>query len=483
MVNEQMKNSKGFAIRVDYVCANTRLEKDIEKRPFVHFLGGNIISGDPFIRYANDAGEQVVDVDTSCLIKELESHAAKYKGQSEELCAHFVLSLAAGETLSKKDLLESARHYMNEMGYGRGSKWFAVVHYDTDNVHIHIVACRAQLIHSDMSPDGRPRHPQFSVVKDSNSYKKGWEACREIEQKFGLQSVENPDQCFGKNGDLFKRGSDQSKILRGIIGDVWKEGKPKTFSDLVMRLNQKGVSVQAVTESKTDGLIKGVLFKLDRPDGRWISGSKLKATRLTFDKLIEKEGINYSPYRDNSLLGLPTHAYTLVKNATPPAPTATVLSTNSALLRVYVNIPANSSSLSSFVKNKGRMYGIFSDSSGMYLGFNAIFKFNFSSKTKKEIKEAIETEWVMKLIKDLMKMLMDAFDFIFHPLHVQVEAIASDDGLTDTALRLNIPVHLDADTLYEQHSAMENAVDEQVENQMLYLSNILLQNDQPALER
>ncbi|SDI76151.1 relaxase/mobilization nuclease domain-containing protein [Pseudomonas panipatensis] len=481
MIGEQLKKSKGFFQRVDYVCAS--LERDKEKRPFVQFLGGNIISGDPFTRYTNEAGEQVVDVGTSNLIFELENHAAKYKGQSEELCVHFVLSLAPGETLGQKDLLESARHYMNALGYGKGSKWFSVVHYDTDSIHVHIVACRAQMIHSDMSPDGRSRPPKFSVVKDSNSYQKGWEACREIEQRFGLQVVDNPDECFGKDGDLFKRGSDQSKILRGIIGDVWKEGKPKTFSDLVMRLNQKGVSVQALTESKTDGLIKGVLFKLDRPDGRWISGSKLKATRLTFDKLIEKEGINYSPARDNALLGLPTHAYTLVRNVTPTVPVATASNSHSALMRVYVNIPSNSNRLSSFVKNKGRMYGVFSDGSGMYLGFNAIFKLNFTSKTKKEAKEAIEAEQLARLIKSLVKMVRDALDELFYLLLVKVEIIESDFLLTDTALRLNIPVVLDSETLFEQHSCMEDAVDRQVESQMLYLSNILLPNNQPALER
>lgn len=480
MINEQLEYSEGFVIRTNYVCAG--LEKDVEKRLFVHFLGGNIVARDPFTRYTNEAGELVVEVDTSALIAELDSHGSKYKGTSKELCAHYVLSLAAGEDLSKKDLLESARHYMKALGYGKGAKWFAVAHYDTDNVHVHIVACRAQLVHSDVSPDGRPRSPQFSIVKDSNSYQKGWGACREIEQKFGLQVVENPDQCFGMNGDLFKRGSDQSKILRGIIGDVWKEGKPKTFTDLVMRLNSKGVFIKGVTESASDGLIKGIMFKLDRADGRWISGSKLKATRLTFDKLIEKEGLNYSPARDNAILSLPVHAYTLVKNVTSHASVGMSSDVYSTLLRAYVKILNKSEVMSRYVKNKGRSYGIYSDPSGMYLGFNARLSLKFRKKSKAEVEGEIEAKRIADLVYAAMKMMKNALNDLFYNSIVQIELCEADD-LTDTALRLNVPVTVDATSTFDQHTEMEDAVDEQIESQMSYLATVLAPGVEPHFER
>lgn len=480
MINEQLENSIGFVERPNYVCA--ALEKDKDKRPFVHFLGGNIVAGDPFQRFTNDSGEQVVEVDTSALINELESHASKYKGPSKELCAHYVLSLATGESLSKKDLLQSARHYMKSMGYGNGSKWFAVVHYDTDNIHIHIVACRAQLIHGEVSPDGRSRPPKFSVIKSSNSYQKGWEACREIEQKFGLQVVENPDQCFGKNGDSFKRGSDQSKILRGIIGDVWKEGKPKTFSDLVIRLNNKGVMVQGVTEGGAGGLIKGIMFKLERSDGRWISGSKLKATRLTFDKLIEKEGISYLPSRDNALLGLPPNAYTLVKNATSANPPSAFSASYSTFFRVYVKIPNKNKRISAYVKNKGRTYGIYSDTHGVHLGFNAGVNINFCKKSKAQVEAEIEVERIAKLVLSLMKMMRSALSDIFHNFIVQVELHESRDDLTDTALRLNVPVIVDSTSMFDQHCEMEDAVDQQTVKQMSHLATVLGESPEPMLE-
>lgn len=476
MINEQLENAKGFQTRVDYVCA--ALEP--EKRPLVHYLGGNMVSGDPFTRHINKAGEEVVDVDTSSLINELEAHAAKYKGPSKELCAHFVLSLATGENLGAKDLLECARHYMKSMGYGRGSKWFSVVHYDTDNTHVHIVACRAQMIHGDMSPDGRPRPPQFAVVKDSNSYQKGWEACRELEKKFNLQEVPNPDECFAKNGDIFRSATNQEKVLRGIIGDVWKEGVPKTFSELVNRLYKRGVCVKGITKTYDANKIKGIAFKLDKEDGRWTSGSSLKA-KYSFNNLILKSGIDFDPARDNAALGLSANAYTELASPKASSSDTYVVNSCSTLVRTYVKTSQKSQRVSSYIKNKGRSYGFFEDKSGMYLGFNARINLKFRKKTREEVEAEIRAEMVVKLMRALMQMMTSALAQLFHDAQVLVEICDSEDGLTEPALRLNVPVVVDADTLYDQHEEMELATDAQIEKQMSHLASVLEQSREQAL--
>lgn len=474
MINEQLENSESFSIRVDYVCA--ALEKDISKRPFVGFLGGNIVAGDPFIRT-----EQGIDVDTSELIAELDVHAAKYKGPAKDLCAHFVLSLATGENLPRKDLLESARHYMKSMGYGNGSKWFATVHYDTDNVHIHIVACRAHMKHSDVSPDGRPRPPQFSVVKDSNSYQKGWEACRELEKRFNLQVVANPDECFAKNGDIFRKSTDQEKILRGVIGDIWKESIPKTFSELVARLNERGVLVKISMEEGNSNLIKGIYYQLDRPGGRPISGTAVKSTVYTFPALM-RHGVNYNPSRDNAILRISPGAYTLVNNPTPKVPSYSHAGSKYALTRVYVKIPAGNKRVTSYVKNRGRTFGIYANTSS-YLGFNVRSSLNLRKKTKAEVEAEIETERVVRMMNALLKLMKNALRDFFEGLEVQFEDLSSDSDLTETAVRLNVPGAVDEDDGLAQHCEMEDAIEEQVGKQLSYISSILKNEREHELER
>src|SRR5690606_36618355 len=48
------------------------------------------------------------------------------------------------------------------------------------------------------------------------------------------------------------------------------------------------------------GGISGISYRADR--GPWISGSKVKSTRFTWRKLIEKEKISYLPRRDDAIL-------------------------------------------------------------------------------------------------------------------------------------------------------------------------------------
>lgn len=476
MINEQLEYSETSENRVSYIFAE--LEKDREKRPFVEFLGGNIISNDPFIRSMNSDGTESVEVDTSTIANELNDHAGKYKGSSKQLFAHYVLSLAEGESLGKKELLDCAKHYMQAMGYGKGAKWVASVHNDTDNQHIHIVACRAQLIHGDVAPNGKPRAPQFSIVSDSNGYKKGLEACRELEAKYKLKVVENPDQCFGKNGDIFKKGNDQAKILRGIFGDLWKQDKPKTFSELVLKLNERGVLTQVKTEPNNPDHIKGVMFKLNRPDGRWISGSKLKATRLTFDQLILKEGINYNPARDNAMLGLQPTAYTLVQNAKHAMPTYQEAGSMTALRRVYVKLLPNNARIRSYVKNRGRLFGLYADSGSSYLGFNTSFHLRLRKKSKSEVEIEIEAERVSRIMKLMLALIKRAIDDFFDGLHIEFEEVTPSNELPDTAYRLNVPVMLDMNE-DDMSDVMELDIEEEVQKKMKYLASLCKDLDEP----
>lgn len=479
MINAQLEYSENSENRVSYIFAE--LEKDREKRPFVEFLGGNIIANDPFIRNMNSDGTESVEVDTSPIANELNGHAGKYKGSSKQLFAHYVLSLAEGESLGKKELLDCAKHYMQAMGYGKGAKWVASVHNDTDNQHIHIVACRAQMIHGDVAPNGKPRPPQFSIVSDSNGYKKGWEACRELELKYNLKIVENPDQCFAKNGDLFRKASDQAKILRGIFGDLWKEGKPKTFSDLVMALNERGVLTQVKTEPNNPDHIKGILFKLNRPDGRWISGSKLKATRYTFDQLILKEGLNYNPARDNALLGLPPTAYTLIQNAKSTMPTYQEAGSMTAFRRVYVKLPPNNARIRSYVKNRGRLFGLYADSDSSYLGFNASFHLRLRKKSKSEVEIEIEAERIARIMKMMLDIIRRTIYDFFGGLEIEFEEMAPSNELPDTALRLNVPVMLDLPES-DLEDVMELDVEDELQKHTKYLAILCEGLDEPDLK-
>ncbi|KJU79149.1 hypothetical protein N619_13590 [Ectopseudomonas oleovorans] len=117
----------------------------------------------------------------------------------------------------------------------------------------------------------------------------------------------------------------------------------------------------------------------------------------------------------------------------------------------------------------------------MYLGFNARINLKFRKKTREEVEAEIRAEMVVKLMRALMQMMTSALAQLFHDAQVLVEICDSEDGLTEPALRLNVPVVVDADTLYDQHEEMELATDAQIEKQMSHLASVLEQSREQAL--
>lgn len=257
-------------------------------------LGGNLFSPDPILQSLDGV---VVNLDQ--IANELNAQAARHRGKGEDLFKHYVISLAPGEELEDYQWLELITSYMQALGYDNLTKWTAVGHKDTDCNHVHILACRVK------------NDRYGSLVSTFKDYEKGWPVMRRYENKFGLRQVESPDDSFGKNkskGQLKfeskngKNGSlDQAASIRSAFKRLYSDiGKPKNMRELVLGLSKCGVDVSVLTNDANE--IGGISYKLKSINGKWISGSKVKATRFTWAALQKKEGISYDPRRDDPFL-------------------------------------------------------------------------------------------------------------------------------------------------------------------------------------
>ncbi|UPW20113.1 relaxase/mobilization nuclease domain-containing protein [Agarivorans sp. TSD2052] len=257
----------------------------------VRHIGGNVFSADPMT-----GGK----MDLSDIIEEFEDQSALYQGKGRKLFKHYVISLAPGEHLQDDQWHQIVNDYMTDLGYSRLTVWTAAVHMDTDKEHAHIAACLVQ------------NQPGRSLVSTANDYEKGWSSMRRAENRYGLRKLQNPNENFGYNytkvevkvagGRLNAIKRDEAAIIRARFKEAYKRfGRPKTMTDLVMRLAKVNVFV-AVKEGK-NGKPEGIKFKTGK-NGTWVSGSKVKATRFTWGKLLSNEGISYNPERDNFALGL-----------------------------------------------------------------------------------------------------------------------------------------------------------------------------------
>jgi hypothetical protein len=102
---------------------------------------------------------------------------AKLSKRVEKPVFHFSLRLAPGEVLSKDKLMEIGRECAKEFGVV-DNQYICVLHKDTKEQHIHIVANRVGF-------NGK-------VASDSNSYKRMAALCRRLEKQYNLQQVLSP---------------------------------------------------------------------------------------------------------------------------------------------------------------------------------------------------------------------------------------------------------------------------------------------------
>ncbi|MBM7059336.1 relaxase/mobilization nuclease domain-containing protein [Pseudomonas sp. UL073] len=141
MISKIMPFSTSFRNRIEYEFAARK--KDKEKINYVEYVGGNVVSENPYFEAMVD-GKRKVFVDVEPIIQEFESSVSLYKGSGEKICGHYVLNLKKGESLNRNEWLAAVHAYMRDLGYDETTKYVAVIHRDTGKEHVHIVTSRVR---------------------------------------------------------------------------------------------------------------------------------------------------------------------------------------------------------------------------------------------------------------------------------------------------------------------------------------------------
>ena len=165
---------------------------------------------------------------------------------------HCSLSLPPGEKLSDEQWNNAAQDFLGRMGL-KNNQYVVYRHADTDHDHIHIVA-------------NRINSHDFSVVSDKFDYKRAHEACRMLEQKYGLQNVSSKAKVIAKTAAAQGPAADG---MRAKIDAAIKASRGDR--DLFFgQLKARGVAVQ-LNQQKT-GRVAGAKFTAD---GATFKGSEL----------------------------------------------------------------------------------------------------------------------------------------------------------------------------------------------------------------
>lgn len=445
MISKIKEFSQSFRERIMYEFAARQCDK--EKIKLVEYVGGNLVSGNPYYEF-NEGGERKVFVDPESIIDEFESHTAMYKGESEKLCGHYILSLAVGEKLTGGEWLSAVHDYMRTLGYDESTKYVAVIHRDTNKEHVHIVSSRVRLVERDASSQRATLGANFQLVPDSNDRHKGMSAARGLEHKYEL-STPKTDGWTKELPRFADPEKYQDNIIRGISKAIFNApNRPRTMSQLVDRFAERGI--QLMLSERANGSIRGVVLRLDRPDGKWIAGSKIM-DKLSW-KGLQANGVSYSPYRDDAKLG---------RGLGISQPDVAPLPKFAASHRVYVNISAPKQGLRKYVRSRSSMYDFFGDKQSYNVGFNLGLSFSHRKLKRNEVQAEIEKRLLDKMIRDSFKIVENLLQGLFSMFNVRIDYDASVSDLSQTALKLNVPFEYDM-----LASTAERDISEQCQKQL-----------------
>jgi hypothetical protein len=286
MIGKILKFSTGScANRIKYVYGGKKHDHDIVN---IKTIDTNCLSFFPEIGIQNASMEDlhcmILDMDIATKLKLGEQGVPK---RTLRPIFHAVLSLDAGESLTPVQWKMAVRHYLRLMGFKNTNKYTSVLHADTGNEHVHIVANRVGY------------EADFPMVSDKNNFERSLQAISDIEHMFDLRKAPRPNETWNiavsgreVDGAARARTIPYRSRLAAKVGACVESTRERNgdIINFVRALRRQRVYVHLRYDA--EGQPKGISFEFE---DRVTSGKTLKKARFTFQKLTTQEGIRYEP--------------------------------------------------------------------------------------------------------------------------------------------------------------------------------------------
>ncbi|MDR7283773.1 hypothetical protein J2X84_002602 [Pseudomonas corrugata] len=286
MIGKILKSSTGScANRIKYVYGGKKHDHGIVN---ITTIDTNCLAFFPEVGIEKGSQEDlncmILDVDIATKLKLGEEGKPK---RNLKPVFHAVLSLDIGESLTPAQWKIAVRHYLKLMGFKSTTKYTSVLHADTGNEHVHIVANRISY------------ESGFPMVSDKNNYERNIGAVSEIEDMFGLRKAFRPEETWNiavsgreVEGAARARTIPYRSRLAAKVGACIESTRERNgdILNFVRALRRQRVYVHLRYD--TEGQPKGIAYEFE---GRVTAGKTLKKARFTFQKLTTQEGIRYEP--------------------------------------------------------------------------------------------------------------------------------------------------------------------------------------------
>lgn len=200
---------------------------------------------------------------------------------------HVSLNFAPNDHLSKDQLTQIGKDYLTGMGFNDNA--YAIwQHFDAEHLHIHVLASRIKY-------DG-------SVVADSNNYQRSEKICRELEQKYRIETVKSSKEALDRapSKDELEMIQRTGKLSdRMLMQERVKDALSKayTISDFIIQCKLNGVHL-IFNQSESTGRVSGITYISD--EGFIAKGQKL-GNQYKWATL--QNNLNYEQSRDRQTIG------------------------------------------------------------------------------------------------------------------------------------------------------------------------------------
>jgi len=171
---------------------------------------------------------------------------------------HLSIRLANGDKLTNEQWREVAREAAKEFQFDQ-NQYVCILHKDTEQPHIHIVANRISY--------------QGKTASDSNSYRRMAELCRRMEKKYHLQEVQSPRRFLSPNERQIPRQDKRKERLKEKIAGALKGSRD--FPEFEKRITAEGYRVDKG---------RGIAFEDDKKVR--IKGSEVGYSLSTIEKIL-----------------------------------------------------------------------------------------------------------------------------------------------------------------------------------------------------
>lgn len=196
--------------------------------------------------------------------------------KTEKPILHISLNPAPEDNLTDGQCSELAKDYMDKLGYG-DQPYMVYMHEDTGRRHIHIVSTCVK--------------ETGQKIDDSYIYKRSMNACRELEEKYGLKNIadkkEELTKAYLRKGN-YKEG-DVKRQVSNILKSVFTSYRFQTFGEYSALLACFNIEAKQVKGEHDGKPYNGIIYTMTNDKGKPVS-PPFKSS--LFDKKFGFEGVN-----------------------------------------------------------------------------------------------------------------------------------------------------------------------------------------------